>query len=67
MSSFVSLSPPVLKICALLSLKKDHFVRLIFSFKIFEEVRTKSLFLSFQNCFSAGYFAIFQEPLDQTS
>ena len=33
----------------------------------FQEIRTKSLFLSFQNTFSAGYFPISPESLDQNS
>ena len=48
--------------------KKEHdFVRLIFAFKKFQEMRTKSLFLSFQNDFSASYFPISQEPFDENS
>ena len=48
--------------------KKNHaFARLIFSFKNFQEMGTKSIFLSFQNSFSASYFPISQEPLDQNS
>ena len=33
----------------------------------FQEMGTKSLFLSFENSFSASYFPISQEQLDQTS
>ena len=40
---------------------------LIFSVKKFQEMGTKSLFLSFQNSFSASYFPISQEPFDQNS
>ena len=39
----------------------------MFTFKKFQEMGTKSLFLSFQNSFSASYLAISQEPLDQNS
>ena len=44
----------------ILSLKHD-FARLIFFLKKFQEMRTKSLFLRFQNSFSAGYFPISPE------
>ena len=57
MSSFVAQVSVVLSICAFLSLK-HNFTRLIFSFKKFQEIGTKSLFLSFQNSFSARYFPI---------
>ena len=68
MSSFVSLESPVLQIYAFWTLKKKHgFVRLIFSLKKFQEIMTKSLFLNFQNCFSAEYFPMPQEPIDQDS
>ena len=33
----------------------------------FQEMGTKSLFLSFENSLSASYFPISQEQLDQTS
>ena len=46
---------------------KYDFASLIFSVKIFQEMGTKSLFLSFQNSFSASYFPISQEQLDQNS
>ena len=39
----------------------------MFTFKKFQEMGTKSLFLSFQNSFSASYLPISQEPLDQNS
>ena len=45
----------------------NDFSRLIFSFKKFQEMGTKSPFLSFQNNFSASYFPISQEPLDQNN
>ena len=48
-------------------LKKHDFARLIFSIKKFQEIGTKSLFLSFQNSFSASHFPISQEQLDQNS
>ena len=48
-------------------LKKHDFTRLIFSFKKFEVMGTKALFLSFQNSFSVSYFPISQEPLNQNS
>ena len=52
----------------LLFFKKRHdFERLIFAFKKFQKMRTKSLFLGFRNSFSACYFPISQEPLDQNS
>ena len=47
--------------------KKHNFARLIFSFKKFQEMGTKPLFLSFQKSFSASYFLISQEPLDRNS
>ena len=47
--------------------KKHDFARLIFSVNKFQEMRTKSLFLSFQNSFSASHFLISQEPLGQNS
>ena len=47
--------------------KKHDFARLIFAFKKFQEMRTKSLFLSFQNSFSTSYFPLSREPLDQSS
>ena len=40
---------------------------LIFAFEKFQEMGTESLFLSFQNNFSASYFPISQETLDQNS
>ena len=46
---------------------KHDFARLIFSVYKFQEMGTKSLFLSFQNSFSASYFPISQEQLDQNS
>ena len=45
----------------------NDFARLIFSFKKFQEMGTKSPFLSFQNSFSASYFPISDKPLDQNS
>ena len=52
----------------ILKFEKGHdFARSIFSFKKFQEVLTKSLFLSFQNSFPASYFLISQEPRDQNS
>ena len=51
----------------ILKLKKHDFARLIFSFKKFQKMERKSLFLSFKNSFSASYFAISQEPLDPNS
>ena len=45
--------------------KKHDFASLIFIVKKFQEMGTKSLFLSFQNSFSACYFPISQETLDQ--
>ena len=49
-------------------LKTIHdFARLIFAFNKFQEVGTKSLFLSFQISLSASYFPISQAPLDQNS
>ena len=39
----------------------------MFSFKKFQEMGTKSLFLSFQNSFSVGYSPISLESLDQNS
>ena len=48
-------------------LKKHDFASLSFTVKKFQEMATKSLFLSFQNSFSASYFPISQEPLDQNS
>ena len=45
--------------------KKNDFARLIFPLNKFQEMGTKSL--SFQNSFSASYFPISQEPLDQNS
>ena len=48
-------------------LKRHDFARSIFAFKKFQEMVTKSLFLIFQNSFSASYFPISQEPLDQNS
>ena len=45
--------------------KKNYFARLIFPLNKFQEMGTKSL--SFQNSFSASYFPISQEPLDQNS
>ena len=50
----------------ILSLEHD-FARLIFSFKKFQEIETKSLFLSFQNSFLAVYFPISPKSLDQNS
>ena len=50
-----------------ISSKKHDFPRLVFSVKKFQEMGTKSLFLSFQNSFSASYFPVSQEPLDQNS
>ena len=47
--------------------KRHDFARSIFAFKKFQEMGTKSLFLSFQNSFSASYFPISQETLDQNS
>ena len=47
--------------------KKHDFARLICSIKKFQEIGTKSLFLSFQNSFSASHFPISQEQLDQNS
>ena len=47
--------------------KKKHFATLIFCVMKFQEMGTKSLFLSFENSFSASYFPISQEQLDQTS
>ena len=49
-------------------IKKHHdFARLIFYVKKFQEMGTKSLFLSFQNSFSACYFSVSQEIFDQNS
>ena len=48
-------------------LKKDDYVSLIFTVKKFQDVGTKSLFLNFQNSFSASYFPISQEKFDQNS
>ena len=48
-------------------LKKHDFASLSFTVKKFQEMATKSLFLSFQNSFSASYFPISQETLDQNS
>ena len=48
-------------------LKKHDFASLSFTVKKFQEMATKSLFLSFQNSFSASYFPISQEQLDQNS
>ena len=50
---------------SILKLKKPDFKRLIFSSKKFQEIGTKSLFLTFENSFSATYFPISREPLDQ--
>ena len=47
--------------------KRHDFARLIFAFKKFQEMATKSLFLGFRNSFSASYFPISQEPLDQNN
>ena len=41
--------------------------RLIFAFEKFQEMRTESLFLSFQNSFLASYFRISQETHEQNS
>ena len=41
--------------------KKHYFTRFIFSVKKFQEMRTKSLFLIFQNSFWSSYFPISQE------
>ena len=46
---------------------KHTFARLIFSFKKFQEMGTKSILLNFQNSFSASYFSISQESIDQNS
>ena len=51
----------------ILNFKKILFCKVNFSFKKFQEIWTKSLFLSFQNWFSPSYFRISQEPLDQNS
>ena len=48
-----------------LFLKRRDFAKLIFAFEKFQEMGTESLFLSFQNSFSASYFPISQETLDQ--
>ena len=47
--------------------KKHDFARLIFSFRKFQVMGTKSQILSFQNSFSASYFPISQESLDHNS
>ena len=47
--------------------KKKHFATLIFSVMKFQEMATKSLFLNFENSFSASYFPISQEQLVQNS
>ena len=47
--------------------KKHDFARLMFSVKKFQETGIKSLFLSFQNSFSASYFPVSQEALSQNS
>ena len=49
------------------SSKKHDFPRLVFSVKKFQEMGAKSLFLRFQNSFSASYFPVSQEPLNQNS
>ena len=41
-------------------LKKHDFARLIFSVKKFQEMGTKSLFLTLEKSFSASYFPISQ-------
>ena len=46
---------------------RHDFLGLIFAFQKFQEMWTKSLFLSFQISFSASYFPISQESLDQNS
>ena len=51
----------------ILKLKKHDFIRFIFSLKKPQEMGTKSLFLSFHNCFSASYFSMSQRPFDQNS
>ena len=49
-------------------LREIHdFTSLTFAFEKFQEMRTESLFLSFQNSFLASYFRISQETLDQNS
>ena len=52
--------------CILKFQKKHDLARLIFSFKKFHEMGTKSVLLSFQNSFSASFFQN-QEPLDQNN
>ena len=47
--------------------EKHDFSRLIFFVKKFQEMGTKALFGSFPNGFSASYFPVSQEPLDQIS
>ena len=55
-----------LNIC-ILKLKKHDFAGLIFFCKKFQKMGTKSLSLSFQKSFSACYFPISQESLNQNS
>ena len=43
--------------------KKLDYARLIFSLKKFQEMGTKSLFLTFQNSFSASYFQYLKNHL----
>ena len=50
-----------------LFLKRRDFGRLNFAFKKFQEIGTKSLFLSFQNSSLTSYFPISQEPRDRNS
>ena len=50
----------------ILELKKG-FARLIFFYKKFQEMATKSLFLSFENSFSASYFPKSKKTLEQNS
>ena len=65
MASFNTVALTVLKICAFKVRKTGYFLRKIFPLRSFRKWGQNLKFLSIQNWFFSGYFAISPESVDQ--